>query len=58
MSTRWYAVMVLVGVAAFGVLMAVRSQASGTAARGVLAALAFACLGVILAMMVGKARRQ
>jgi hypothetical protein len=57
MSTRWSAVTVLVGVGAFGVLMALRSEVSGTAARAALAALAFACLGVMLAMMGAKARR-
>ena len=54
MSARSRVIATLLGVAAFGILMALRSQVSGTTARSAIAALAFACLGVILVWTVRK----
>jgi hypothetical protein len=55
MSARSRVITGLLGVVAFGVLMALRSQVAGTAARAAVAAMAFACLGVILVWTVRKA---
>ncbi len=55
MSTRKRVITALLGVAVFGILMAVRGQVSDATARGVIAALAFACLGASLMWVVRKA---
>lgn len=49
-------ILAIVGVVGLAVLMGLRSEVSGVAARGVLAALAFAC-GAIALVSIVKARR-
>jgi membrane protein DedA with SNARE-associated domain len=54
---RWSIVLAALGIGAFAALMALRAQTDGTGARAVLAALAFACLGAVLAWVIGRARK-
>jgi hypothetical protein len=54
MSVRSRVITALLGVVAFGILMALRSQIADTSARAVIAAIAFACLGVLLVRTVRK----
>jgi hypothetical protein len=54
-STR-FGILAIVGIVGLAVLMGLRSEVSGVAARSVLSALAFAC-GAIALVCIIKARR-
>jgi hypothetical protein len=54
-KSTYFRIVTVIGVIGFGVLMGLRSEISGTAARSAIAALAFAC-GAVALVCIYKAR--